>query len=925
MNSSLKTLSFFYTDIEGSTRLWDGQLEAMRIAIERHDLILRTAIESHSGRIFRTGGDAFCAVFNSTPAAVAAAADAQRALFAERWPTDSPLLVRIALHSGEVEEHGGDYVGSSLNRIGRLLAVCHGGQTLLTAATAALSRDYLPANTALLDLGQHRFRDLVHPENIFQLSIEGIPDSFPPLKSLDSAPNNLPVQLTSFIGRQRELADVGGMINRYHLVTLTGPGGTGKSRLMLQAGAAALDRFTDGVWVVELAPLTDPTLILPAIAAAFHLREFPGRSLEEVVMDFLRPKTSMLMLDNCEHLVEACAQIADSMLHTCPGLKILTSSREPLGIAGEGVFRVPSLSLPPATDLPGSDELRQYEAVHLFTERAEAVQPGFILSSQNAPSIVQVCRRLDGIPLAIELAAARCKLLSPAQIASRLDDRFRLLTGGSRTALPRQQTLEALISWSYDLLSEDEKTLFLRLSVFVGGFSLEAVESVSGVDALDLLEQLANKSLVQVEEPEGEIRYRLLENIRQYSRDRLLETGEVKTNRNLHLDYFSRFAQEANSQLTGPAQRAWAHRLGQEHDNLRAALDWALTNDPDTALELAGNLALFWRSWGYARDGIRSLNDALARVEALPPLEGDAAQKRQSARGQAYSGLGLVLVTQGDYRLAHEMLEKSVVIWRELGDKRGLAFSLGTLGNLANLRGLPFNTQNYAEEGLAISREVQDDIGIGLGLGAIGQKRIWQDGDFETARQFVQEGISKLRGSGNEWFAGIGVFSLGMIDLHQGNYQASRDHILESYLIFDGMGDRHFTNIARSGLAEIARAEKDYPQARRIYLDTIEEWRRLGNLGAVARCLECLAFNEGELAGQGSSAEQSVHINQAAKLLGAAETIRQVNGAIMPPDEQAEYDGQLKLIQSMAPVQTFKEAWQQGSSLELDVLLQGYK
>ena len=588
------------------------------------------------------------------------------------------------------------------------------------------------------------------------------------------------------------------------------------------------------------------------------------------------------------------------------------------------MFRVPSLSLPPETDLPELDELRQFEAVHLFTERAEAVHPGFRLSPQNAPSIVQICHRLDGIPLAIELAAARCKLLSPAQIASRLDDRFRLLTGGSRTALPRQQTLEALISWSYDILSEDEKMLFRRLSVFVGGFSLEAVEAISGADALNLLEQLLNKSLVQVEEAEGEARYRLLESIRQYARDRLLETGYVETIRNLHLDYFARFAQEANSQLIGPAQRAWARRLGIEHDNLRAALDWALTNEPDTALEIAGDLALFWSRSGFAGGGIRWLRDALARVDALPPLEGDAARIRQSARGRAYSGLGLVLIAQGDYRLAHDMLDQSLVLSRQVGNQQSIAFALGMLGNVALFRGMP-STENYAEQALEISRQIQYNLGIGMALGALAQKRLWEDGDIEAARQFAQESIARLRGSGNEWFAGIGVWSLGMMDLRQGNYQSSRDNVLECYLIFEGMGDRHFTNVARSGLAEIARAEKDYPQAKRIYLDTMEEWRKLGNLGAVARCLECLAFIEGQLAGQTVSTEQSAHIFQAAKLLGAAETIRQKNNATMPPDEQVEYDQHLMLIQSMAQVQIFKDSWQQGTTADLDALLTSYE
>ena len=521
------TVTFLFTDIENSTKLWEQFPGAMKAVLARHDEILRLAIENHNGTIIKTTGDGFHAAFETGISGILAALAAQQALLAAKWKEIEPhnLRIRIGLHTGEADERGGDYYGPTLNRAARLMSLAYGGQTLLSSTTADLVRDQLPAELSMRDLGEHRLKDLVRSEHIFQLNHPDLPSDFPALKSIDAFPNNLPVQLTTFIGREREIEDAKNRLISAHLLTLIGPGGTGKTRLALQLAADLLPYFYDGVWVAELAPLADPALIVQTIASVLGLREQLGMPLGELVIDYLRAKNILLIVDNCEHLVEACAQLVDQLLHACPNLKIIASSREALGITGETIYRVPSLSLPDPTQTTPST-LMLSESVQLFIVRAAAVSPPFTLNGHNAAAIAQICLRLDGIPLALELAAARVTVFSAEQIATRLDDRFKLLTGGSRTALPRQQTLRATIDWGYDLLSEDERTLLRRFSVFAGGWTFDAAETVcSELDVLNLLTQLVNKSLVIAEEESGEVRYHLLETVRQYARDKLLEMG----------------------------------------------------------------------------------------------------------------------------------------------------------------------------------------------------------------------------------------------------------------------------------------------------------------------------------------------------------------------------------------------------------------
>ena len=546
------TVAFLFSDIEGSAIRWDTHRDEMLEAVRRHDALMRAAIERNGGYVFKTVGDAFCAAFATVPEAVTAALDAQRAIGAADWSAVGGLRVRMAIHAGVADERDRDYFGPAVNRIARLLAVGHGGQVLLSRAAKELSGELLPAQTELLDLGRHSLRDLSAPEHVFQLHASHLPQEFPLLRSLSVLPNNLPVHLTPLIGRNEEIAEIEALLERSRLVTLTGAGGIGKTRTALQVAADTLRGDGDGVWFVDLAPLDDPALVPSAIAQVFNVADEGGsRPLIERVAAALKAKTLLIVLDNCEHVVSAAADAADRLLHLCPDARILATSREPLGIAGEESYRMPTLSVPPEGERMTAERVTQYAAAALFVARAHAAQRTFALTDENAAIVADVVRRLDGIALAIELAAPRVKVLSLNQLDQRLDERFKLLTGGSRTALPRQQTLRATIGWSYDLLTPAEQSMLRQLAIFRGRWSLEAAEAICiderfpGWDVLDLLSALVDKSLVVVEIEGEEQRYRLLESTRQFAAERLDEAGEREDVAARHCRYFAKLAQHA--------------------------------------------------------------------------------------------------------------------------------------------------------------------------------------------------------------------------------------------------------------------------------------------------------------------------------------------------------------------------------------------
>jgi predicted ATPase/class 3 adenylate cyclase len=630
------TVTFLLTDVEGSTALWEQAPEAMRAALARHDELFEAAIREHSGVHIRPRGegDSRFAVFAGAPEALAAALEIQRAFAAERWPTPRPIQVRIGLHTGEAELRDGDYYGSAVNRCARIRAIGHGGQTLLSEATAALLRNDLPATTSLVDLGEHRLKDLVRPERVFQLTSSDLRTDFPPLVSLDARPNNLPVQPTPLIGRQREIEAVRDLLSRHdvRLVTLTGPGGTGKTRLALQVTAELIDDFQDGVFFVELAPIGDPTLVVPTIAQSVGLQDVGGRPALDALIDYLSDKRLLLLLDNFEQILAAAPVVAD-LLGAAPGLKVLVTSRAVLHLRGEHEFPVPPLGLPEPGRRSLARELASYPAIALFSQRATAVRPGFALTDENALAVADICRRLDGLPLAIELAAARVKLLAPQAMLARLERRLPLLTGGARDLPERQRTLRGAIAWSYDLLDEPERRLFRRLAVFVGGCTVDAAEAIGavdgepGVDIFDGIASLVDKSLLrQHDGPDGEPRFAMLETIREFGLEQLAAADEEASVRHRHLDWFADFAERCQPGVFGPEGPAWLDRMAAELDNLRAATGWSMTEPTSggarAGLRVAGALQQLWLWRDNLAEGQRWLEQTLAADEARSPSAG---------------------------------------------------------------------------------------------------------------------------------------------------------------------------------------------------------------------------------------------------------------------------------------------------------------
>jgi predicted ATPase/class 3 adenylate cyclase len=610
-------VTFVFTDIEGSTRLWDTAPQAMRVALETHDEVLRAAIEKRGGFVFSTGGDGFAAAFSRAGDAAQAAVDAQSALTSLTWPKGAELRVRMGVHTGEVDERDGDYFGAEVNRAARLMAIAHGGQVLCSDVTASLVGDH----AALVDLGEHRLRDLSTPLGVFQVGIE----PFPPVRALDSFPTNLPAQSSAFVGREAQLAEVAAALKASRVVTLTGVGGVGKTRLAVQAAAELLPDFRDGAWLVELAPAVEPSAVVEVVASALGVPERQGQSLSASVADFLHNKESLIVLDNCEHLIDTVAALVEQAIARSAHVSVLATSREGLGVHGERILVVPSLSVP-ADD--AVDVVADAGAVQLFVERAQEAKTGFALTDANAAALAQLVRRLDGIPLAIELAAARVRSLTPAELAERLDERFRLLAGGRRTAVERHQTLRRAIDWSYEQLAESEKLALNRTAVFATDFSLGAAEAVisgSGIEEFevaDLLGRLVDKSLISAEDTDGATRFRLLETIRQYAQERLEETGEAEAFRLRHAEHYGAFAASAGIGLRGSDEAAWTGRVEVELDHLRAALAWAVAGGKyELALRIVAPLVLPGTSVGYATGSWAATVVAMpeARTHSLYP------------------------------------------------------------------------------------------------------------------------------------------------------------------------------------------------------------------------------------------------------------------------------------------------------------------
>lgn len=904
------TVTFLFTDIEGSSRLWEQFPQPMRGAIAQHDAILRAAVVESGGQVVKMRGDGLHAVFASAADAIRAAAAGQRELEAAAWDeATGPLGVRMGLHSGTAELRDGDYFGPAVNRAARLQDAGHGGQVLLSRVTAGLVRDQLAEGLALRDLGAHQIKDFPRPERIFQLVAADLRSDFPPLRAQSFVQGHLPSHHTSFIGRERELARAKELLMEGRLVTLIGPGGTGKTRLSVQVAAELQPQFEDGIWLAELAPLTDESMILLAIATLFSLQIQQGRPLEVVVADFLRGKEMLLILDNCEHLIEKCALLAEQFLDSAPSLKILASSRESLGVFGEMILRVPSLSLPQGVEFT-AELLQRSEAAQLLVERARAVRSDFRITDDNAGAVAEICHRLDGIPLAIELAAARLRLFSPQQVAARLGDRFRLLTGGSRTAVPRQQTLQALIDWSYDLLDEEEKDLFRRLSVFVGGWTFEAAEVIGeGLDVLELLDQLVKKSLVQVEQEEISTRYLYLETIRQYARDRLFAAGEGKEVRDLHFAYFAQSAAEAELRMGGRRSAAIVAKLGSDMDNIRRAIEWGLGRDPVTTIDLMVGVLVFWtqQSGPAYREIEQWVQSAWKWLESVSPESWENVS-RDRVWARTHLLTGQASFSAGEFEKVEIHLTKAIDLARSIKDKPTLMVALGLLSVLAAATRGTHDAEDEdayaaAEECLALARE--------LGFGYYESVALNVMGGYELARGNTKLGEAYLAASddGSAFAAAVSQFQAAMMMEHiVGDSEAALAYLQEGRRRFQELNHSHFLALSNSEIGHIRRRLGEYSEAKLAYQETIIQFQWFGSRAAVANQLECFAFIAG--------AEEKWQ--RAAKLLGAAEALRKLINTDMLPRERREYEQEVTAVRAHLDEEQCQAAWRSGALLSMD-------
>ena len=876
------TVTLVFTDIEGSTLLLERLQDRYATVLSDHHRLLREAFGARGGSEHDAAGDGLYFTFPSARAALAGAVDAQRAVLAHTWPDGVAVRVRMGLHTGEPVSADVGLVGLDVHRAARIAAAGHGGQILLSQTVHDLVGREVPAGVSLVDLGEHRLKDLADSQRIFQAVAEGLPSDFPALRTVDSRPNNLPRQLSSFVGRQRELGDARALLQTSPLLTLTGPGGVGKTRLSLQIAADVLDQFEDGCWVVELGALADEGLVLESIAAALGVAEQPGRPLATTLVDHLRARRVLVVLDNCEHLLEATARHAHVLLTGCPTLRILATSREALGISGESVFPVPSLGLPEADRPATAEQASQWEAVHLFVDRAAAVDPGFRLTDQNARAVIQVCQRLDGIPLALELAAARVRALPVEQIAARLDDRFRLLTGGSRVAVTRHQTLRATIDWSYDLLSEAEREVLRRMSVFAGGGTLSAAEvvcpggDVTEGDVLDLLSRLVDKSLVVSDAyvSEGaatEGRFRLLETVRQYARERLLDSGEAEDAFRRHRDWYLALIERAKPDFfSGPPPARWLEVFDREHDNLRAALEWSSTEPGGTqaGLRMTAGLWRYWEIRGNFVEGRRWLERTLAATDG----------EVSSLRANALTGAGVLAHFQGDYPAALAFNEESLALHRELGHRPSVAYALHNLANIAAEQGNFERARELYAEGIEMARSMGDQRGAAISLVQLADV-VSRQGDGEQARPLFDESLETLKELGDRWGMAFAMDGSALAAARHGDLQAARERHEEALAISRELGDERGVARTLSHLAGLASMEGDTKRAISLHRECLRIRRELRDMPGTAAGMETLARVVGDDAAE-----------DAARLLGAAEALRESIHAPLPPAARAGYE-----------------------------------
>ena len=897
------TVTLLFTDIEGSTRLWEEHPGAMSTALQRHDAIVRSAIESAGGFVFKTVGDAFCAAFSSVKEAVVAAASAQRALHSEAWPEQAGLRVRMALHTGECEERNGDYFGPTVNRTARLEATAHGGQVVMSQATAALVRDRLPKGVVIVALGSHLLKDLDRSEDVFQLTVNGLRSEIPPLRSRETeSPTNLTEPVTSLIGREAELREVVELLDENRMVTLTGSGGVGKTRLATAVGQVLLPGATEGVWLVELASVTDPSMVASEVLESLQLEERPGKTALESLVEVLAKQVRILILDNCEHLIEGCAVVADSIARHCPKVRLLMTSREPLRIDGEVIYRVPSLSLPPerVDDRMG---LAGSGAAALFIERATTHVPEFYVADDNATLVASICRQLDGLPLAIELATARLRSMSLAELHLRLEHRFDLLTGGSRVAMPRQQTLRALVDWSYDLLTEPEQVLLQRASVFLDGMELEAVEAVCGPgsprtpETAELLASLVEKSLLVTEHSGRSCRYQMIETIRQYGGERLIESGntEVQRLRTAHAEYFATSLEEASLHLTGRSQEEWLTSLTTECRNLVAALEYLIdAGQAARGLKLFGSARRFWGYFARSGEALRCLNKALELTHADSPPRARAAAL--ICKAHMLAPFDLV----GEAECAHQAVEFA----QRAGDCLLKAEGLGLVSYNAQFRGMAAEAIKPATQAVAIAREAGDLTALGQSLLVLGSV-VGSMSELEESEVVLREAIAVMGQSGDSFVASGAHCNLANMLLISGRRDDARYHF-EVALHLERLSAPR-ASIMRTMLAFIMVEDGDIVHAASGFAEAIRLNSLRGYLGNVAPGLLGLAL----------CATSEKDVERAAILHGCSTAMLQAWGGEWDSPEK-EYRGRDLGVLQGALGDDFEYLYSKGAAMSTD-------
>jgi predicted ATPase len=892
------------------------------------------------------------------------------------------MRIRAGIHTGIVQAQEGDYFGQPLNRVARLMAAAHGGQTLLSEPAYELIRDHLPAGVELLDLGEHRLKDLARPEHIYQVVAAGFAPEFPPPRTLDYRPNNLPAQPTALIGREKELADLQGLLERddVRLVTLTGPGGIGKTRLALQLAADCLDDFLDGVWFVNLAPITDPSLVISTVAQTLGVKEMGGQPIIETVNSYLREKQLLLLLDSLEQVISSATQVSD-LLAACPQLKVLATSRIALRLRGEREYSVPPLRMPDTKHMPSLERLTQYEAVSLFIERAQGVQANFEVNNQNAPAVAEICHRLDGLPLAIELAAARIKILSPQAMLIRLENRLKILTGGARDLPARQQTIRKTIEWSYDHLSEGEKQLFRRMAIFQGGATLEALEAVCNfdrrlqVDVLDGVEALMSNSLLQRRERmDAEPRFVMLGTIHEFARQILEESGEADQMRQKHADYFVALADRVSPSIISPDRLSAFSLIDSEHDNFRAALEWcaSLPERYDMGLHLVANLSAFWV---FQTSHMSEGRAWLVRMLAL--TEGRA---HSAIRGNAMLGAGVLSMDLGDYASARSWLTQSIDICEEARDYSCAIVSRGSLALTYQRAGNPIEAIKLGSEALERIRKVVPSI-VGPALGGSGgldgsDRSDGADGlntplsfippewsiaylyfilgdaymairDLETARDFHRKSLELYRKLGAQDEATLPLTSLGKVAMLQGNFEEARSLLEESLAIRRKLDLTWFVALTLTTLSDLARYQGDYKRAERLARESIDMFRDLGDVSGVAwalKTLGCAALHRNDpqqasdlfkkslqmrkeqgnneeigedLLGLAEIAAAQGDLLKAAHLLGAISSILD-KGIHFEVLEQGTFDRSVAILGSRPDTSDYQAAWAEGRAMTIE-------